>query len=85
MPGRAAARRAREARGRGLDTCPQVAFADFRAALRQELGIPQNEIIICGLALGYADPDAVENRLVTERASADQFGTFDGFTNQDHP
>jgi nitroreductase len=73
------------ARGRGLDTCPQAAFADFHAVIRQELAIPHSEIIICGLALGYADPDAAENRLVTERASADQFATFDGFTNQEDP
>jgi nitroreductase len=67
------------ARGQGLDTCPQAAFADFHAVIRRELGIPENEIIICGLALGHADPDAVENRLVTERAPASQFATFDGF------
>jgi nitroreductase len=67
------------ARGRGLDTCPQAAFADFHAVIRASLGIPGNEIIICGLALGHADPDAPENRLVTERAPARDFATFDGF------
>jgi nitroreductase len=67
------------ARGRGLDTCPQAAFADFHAVIRRELGIPEKEIIICGLALGHADPDAVENRLVTERAPVGQFASFDGF------
>ena len=67
------------ARGRGLDTCPQAAFADFHAVIRGELGIPQNEIIVCGLALGYADSDAPENRLVTERAAASEFASFDGF------
>ena len=66
-------------RGRGLDTCPQAAFADFHAVIRSELGIPENEIIICGLALGHADPDAPENRLVTTRANAGEFATFDGF------
>jgi nitroreductase len=67
------------ARGRGLDTCPQAAFADFHAVIRHELGIPQNEIIICGMALGHADPQAPENRLVTERANPSEFATFDGF------
>jgi nitroreductase len=67
------------ARGRGLDTCPQAAFADFHAVIRRELGIPENEIIICGMALGYADPDAVENRLVTGRAPVSQFASIDGF------
>jgi nitroreductase len=67
------------ARGRGLDTCPQAAFADMHAVIRQELGIPQNEIIICGMALGYPDPAAPENRLVTERAPVREFTTFEGF------
>ena len=67
------------ARGRGLDTCPQAAFADFHAVIRRELGIPQNEIVICGMALGHADPAAVENRLVTERAAPSDFATFAGF------
>jgi len=67
------------ARGRGLDTCPQAAFADFHAVIRSELGIPKNEIVICGMALGHADPQAVENRLVTERARPSEFATFEGF------
>jgi nitroreductase len=71
------------ARGRGLDTCPQAAFADFHAVIRQELGIPQNEIVVCGMALGHIDPGAPENRLVTERAPASQFATFEGFQEND--
>jgi len=67
------------ARGRGLDTCPQAAFADFHAVIRRELGIPQNEVVICGMALGHADPAAAENRLVTERAAPSDFATFQGF------
>jgi len=67
------------ARGRGLDTCPQAAFADFHAVIRRELRIPQDEIVICGMALGHADPAAAENRLVTERAAPSDFATFEGF------
>jgi nitroreductase len=67
------------ARGHGLDTCPQAAFADFHAVIRRELAIPASEIIICGMALGHADPDAAENRLVTERATPAEFATFAGF------
>ena len=67
------------ARGRGLDTCPQAALANMHPILRQELGIPESEIIICGMALGYEDTSAAENRLVTERAKANEFATFDGF------
>jgi nitroreductase len=67
------------ARGRGLDTCPQAAFADFHKVIRPLLGIPDNEIIICGMALGHADPEAAVNRLTTERATPAQFARFEGF------
>lgn len=67
------------ARGRGLDTCAQAAFADFHTLIRPLLGLPEREIVICGLALGYADHHALENQLVTERAPLAQFATFAGF------
>ena len=58
----------------------------FRGELRQRislirplLGIPDNQIIICGLALGFADPDALVNRLATERAPVNEFASFTGF------
>jgi nitroreductase len=67
------------ARGRGLDTCAQAAFADFHTLIRPLLGIPDEQIVICGMALGHADPDAVVNRLVTERAPLAEFCSFQGF------
>jgi len=66
------------ARGRGLDTCPQAAFADFHRIIRPLLGIPDNEIVICGLALGHVDPDAPVNALTTERAPIADFASFEG-------
>jgi nitroreductase len=66
------------ARGRGLDTCPQAAFADFHEIIRPLLKIPDNEIIICGMALGHIDPDAPINTLATERAPIADFATFEG-------
>ncbi|MGE5094158.1 MAG: nitroreductase [Betaproteobacteria bacterium] len=70
------------ARGEGLDTCPQAAFADCHAIIRETLGIPANEIVICGMALGYADDTAAVNRLVTERAPLADFATFQGFAEE---
>jgi nitroreductase len=67
------------ARGRGLHTCPQAAFADFHRVIRPLLGIPDSEIVICGMALGHIDPDASVNALVTERARLGDFATFDGW------
>jgi nitroreductase len=68
------------ARGRGLDTCAQAAWSHYHRAIRPVLGLSPEETVVCGMALGYADPDAVENTLVTARAPARSFMRFDGFT-----
>jgi nitroreductase len=67
------------ARARGLDTCPQLAFAAFQDTIRRALALPENERVVCGMALGYADPEAPENRLRTERVPARAFTDFRGF------
>ncbi|MFA7292675.1 MAG: nitroreductase [Rhodocyclaceae bacterium] len=67
------------ARARGLDTCAQAAFADYHATIRNELGIPDNELVVCGMALGYADNEAPENALLTEREPVAGFTSFRGF------
>src|SRR5437899_2893962 len=66
------------ARGHGLHTCPQAAFADFHSIIRRLLNIPESEIVVCGMALGHIDPDAPVNGLKTERADLNAFATFDG-------
>jgi nitroreductase len=67
------------ARGRGLDTCAQAAWTHFHKAIRPVLGLAEEETVVCGMALGYADPDAPENALATTRAPARRFMRFDGF------
>ncbi len=64
------------ARGRGLDTCPQAAFTQFHKVIAEVLDLPDNEQLVCGMALGFADPAKVENSLMTERAPLDHFATF---------
>jgi nitroreductase len=66
------------ARGHGLHTCPQAAFADFHRIIRPILNIPETEIIICGMALGHIDADAPVNKLETARAPLEDFSSFDG-------
>jgi nitroreductase len=61
------------ARGFGLHTCPQAAFAPYHKVIRRELGIPESEMVVCGMSLGYEDTSAVENTLRTER---DPLGGF---------
>ena len=55
------------AREAGLHTCPQAAWADYHQVLRDVLPISSDEVIVCGMAVGYADAAAIENTLVTER------------------
>ena len=68
------------ARARGLDTCVQNAFADYHVTIRKHLGISADELLVCGVALGYADPEAPENTLVSEREPVASFTSFRGFT-----
>jgi nitroreductase len=63
------------ARAFGLDTCPQAAFITQHMAVRKQLGLGENQRILCGMALGYADDSHIINRLVTERAELDGFVT----------
>ena len=64
------------ARGRGLDTCPQAAFTQFHRIIARELALPANEMLVCGMALGWADPDKIENTLVTAREPVGTFARF---------
>ena len=64
------------ARGRGLDTCPQAAFTQYHRIIAEELSLPANEMVVCGMALGYAAPDKIENTLVTEREPVKGFVRF---------
>ena len=67
------------ARARGLDTCAQAAWTHFHKAMRPVLGLEDTEVVVCGMALGYADPDAPENAMITERVPAAEFTRFEGF------
>jgi nitroreductase len=64
------------ARAHGLDTCPQAAFAPYHQVIRRHVPLTEQEVVVCGMALGYADPGARENSLVTEREPASGFATF---------
>ncbi len=64
------------ARARGLHTCPQAAFAPYHKQIRPVLGIPEEEVVVCGMALGYEDTSKPENSFRTERAPVDEFVTF---------
>jgi nitroreductase len=64
------------ARARGLDTCPQAAWTDYPRTIAEVLSFGEQEQLVCGMALGYADPDAIENTLATDRVALDEFVKF---------
>jgi nitroreductase len=64
------------ARARGLDTCPQAAFTQFHRIIKRELALPETQMVVCGMSLGYADMSKVENTLVTEREPVAGFARF---------
>lgn len=67
------------AKSRGLDTCAQGAWNNFWSVTRRVLNVPDDEYIVAGMSLGYADETAPVNTLVAEREPLDSFATFHGF------
>jgi LAO/AO transport system ATPase len=67
------------ARARGLDTCPQASWMEFPQVVARELALAEHEAVVCGMALGYAEVDAPEARLVVEREPVERFATLSGF------
>ena len=64
------------ARARGIDTCPQAAFTQFHRIIAEHLRLTDDEMVVCGMSMGYANPAAIENTLVTERAPVSDFTRF---------
>jgi nitroreductase len=64
------------ARARGLDTCPQAAFIHYHRIIAEHLQLSADETVVCGMALGWADPHKVENTLLTEREPVASFVRF---------
>jgi nitroreductase len=60
------------ARGYGLETCPQFALAMYPGIVAQHIDTPQNHDLVCGMAIGYGDPDAPINQYRTERMAVDE-------------
>jgi len=61
------------ARGRGLHTCPQAAWNGFAKIILPHIGAGPDEMLVCGMALGYADSSAIVNSFHTPRVPAQDF------------
>ena len=59
--------------GHGLATCPQASIADYPHLIRDILGMDPQNLLICGMSLGYADPDHPVNQYRLKRESQDSF------------
>jgi len=60
----------------GLATCPQASLADYPDIIKAELGYSDDNILLCGMALGYEDKDALVNSYRTSRLDAEKFMQF---------
>ena len=56
------------ARGHGLDTCPQEAWARLYDTVGDFLKLPPNEMLFCGMAIGYGDRKHKANDFRSPRA-----------------
>jgi nitroreductase len=67
------------ARGHGLDTCPQEAWARLHKTVGEFLKLPAEQMLFCGMAIGYGDHSDPANSFRSPRAELSEFCTFHGF------
>jgi nitroreductase len=64
------------AREEGLHTCPQEAWSAFHETISEFLELPEDQILYCGMAIGYADMEHPINQWRTERAPLEDLAHF---------
>jgi nitroreductase len=64
------------AREAGLHTCPQEAWSLWAPTIRECVGVPDDELVFCGVSLGWADAEHPINRRRTDRAPVEEFARF---------
>ena len=66
-------------RDEGLDSCPQLSWADYTTQVRECVEFPEDHVFYCGMAIGYRDPDAAVNKFEVKRATLEDVVRFEGF------
>jgi nitroreductase len=67
-------------REEGLDSCAQEYMALWGRLIKEYIGVPDEEqILFCGLAIGYRDEEAPVNSFDRERAPLERQARFIGF------
>ncbi|MDG5749320.1 nitroreductase [Qipengyuania sp. XHP0207] len=69
------------AQERGLATCPQAAWSMWSGTIRKVLDLPETEMVLMGMALGYPDTSEVAADIPMPRIAPEEFATFHGFEN----
>ena len=64
------------AEGVGLATCPQASWLDYHSTIRDELALPADQTLVCGMALGYRDPAAIVNGFRPERVPIEEYAVW---------
>ncbi|HEY1615316.1 MAG TPA: nitroreductase [Rhizomicrobium sp.] len=62
----------------GLASCAQECWSRYHSTVRAFVEAPDDHLLFCGMAIGYADDSAPVNRLVSERMPLSEFATFRG-------
>ena len=60
----------------GLATCPMASLTEFPTIVKNELNIPKDKILVCGMAIGYEDETAIINSFKTQRIKLEEFIKF---------
>ena len=60
----------------GLATCPQASLADYAGIIKSTLGYAADDILLCGMALGYEDENALVNSYRTPREAVETFTRY---------
>ncbi len=61
------------ARAHGLHTCPQAAWNGFANIILPHIGAGEDEMLVCGMALGYANDQDIVNTLRTPSETVESF------------
>jgi nitroreductase len=61
-------------RAEGLDSCPQIAWAEYHRTVAEVIEPPRGHVLTCGMSIGYADPQ--EPQAPMPRAPLSEVVTF---------
>ena len=63
------------ARSHGLETCPQAAFA-FSKTIREFIPVGDENIVVCGMAIGFCRLVTSRNALIPDREPLENYVSF---------